>query len=281
MVDRSYGVRQSQFIEQTSMVAGSSLGFFANGYNYQITYDNFLSGLGVTGTIVQDGDVTGVPVLDVQGTVNNIRNLEEGPGVSINVSPSNGITIEHNFTVDATGEPLLQNISDPSPTFVSIVAGTGIDVETSGETIVISNQLASIYGQVYMQGNATATTIASTSTPVKVAGTWTVDIETNFTGTTGGRLTYTGAETQVVRVSAALTLSPVSGANQHISVYVAKGGSVITGSRQQAHITNGADMVIPLTWQLSMATNDYIELFVQNGTATNNITVSRVVLSVH
>lgn len=281
MVDRSYGVRQSQFIEQTSMVAGSSLGFFANGYNYQITYDNFLSGLGVTGTIVQDGDVTGVPVLDVQGTVNNIRNLEEGPGVSINVSPSNGITIEHNFTVDATGEPLMQDIADPDPTFVSLVAGVGITVTTVGTTIEISNDLAAIYGQVYMQGNATATTITSTATPVKVAGTWTADIQTNFTATTGGRLTYTGTETQVVRVSAVLTLSPVSGANQHISVYVAKGGSVIAGSRQEAHITNGADMVIPLTWQLSMATNDYIEIFVQNATSTNNITVSRVVLSVH
>lgn len=281
MVDRAYGVRQSQFIEQTSIPTGSSLGFFNNGFNYQITYDNFLSGLGVTGTIEQDGDVTGTPVLDVQGTVNYIRNLEAGSGVSINVSPQNGIEIEHNFTVDTTGEPLMQNISDPSPIFVSIVAGVGINVTTSGNTIVIDNQLAAIYGQVYMQGNATATTISSTATPVKVAGTWTADISNSFTGTTGGRLTYTGTETQIIRVSAVATLSPTSGSNQHISLYVAKNGTVISGSRQQSHISNGSDMPIAVVWQVSMATNDYIELFVQNGTTTNNIVVSRSVLSIH
>lgn len=281
MSDRAYGVKQSDFTAQTSIPSGSFLGFFANGYNYKISYTNFISGLGVTGTIVQDGAVTGTPVLDVQGTVNNIRNLEDGPGIVTNVSAENGIEISHNFTVDTTGEPLMQNISDPSPTFVSLVAGVGIDIATSGTTIEISNQLAAIYGQVYMQGNSTATVIASTATPVKVAGTWTVDIGSSFTGTTGGRLTYTGAETQVCRVETSLSLDPVSGANQHISVYLAKNGTTIAGSRQMAHISHGAEMNMSLTWQLSLATNDYIEVFVQNGTATNNITVSRAVLSIH
>lgn len=281
MSDRAYGVKQSDFTAQTSIPSGSFLGFFANGYNYKISYTNFISGLGVTGTIVQDGAVTGTPVLDVQGTVNNIRNLEDGPGIVTNVSAENGIEISHNFTVDTTGEPLMQNISDPSPTFVSLVAGVGIDIATSGTTIEISNQLAAIYGQVYMQGNSTATVIASTATPVKVAGTWTVDIGSSFTGTTGGRLTYTGAETQICRVETSLSLDPVSGANQHISVYLAKNGTTIAGSRQMAHISHGAEMNMSLTWQLSLATNDYIEVFVQNGTATNNITVSRAVLSIH
>lgn len=281
MVDRSYGVRQSQFIEETSVPAGSSLGFFNNGYNYQISYDNFLSGLGVTGTIVQDGAVTGVPVLDIQGTVNNIRNLEAGAGISISVSPENGIGITHNFTVSTTGEPLMQSVLSASPTFVSLVAGVGINVNTVGTTIEISNDLASIYGVVYMQGNATATVIASTSTPVKVGGTWTTDITSSFTATTGGRLTYTGTETQVVRIDCALTLSPVSGANQHISAYIAKNGSVVTASRQETHVSNGTDMNMSVCWQSSLATNDYIEVFVQNGTAVNNITVSRIVLSAH
>lgn len=93
MVDRASGVKQSNFTAQTSIVSGSYIGFFANGYNYKISYDNFLSGLGVTGTIEQDGDVTGVPVLDVDGTINKIRNLEAGTGIAIEVSAENGITI--------------------------------------------------------------------------------------------------------------------------------------------------------------------------------------------
>ena len=81
MTDRAYGVKQSDFTQQNSILSGSYLGFFANGYNYKISYSNFLSGLGVTGTIVQDGAVSGTPVLDVQGTVNNIRNIEDGSGI--------------------------------------------------------------------------------------------------------------------------------------------------------------------------------------------------------
>lgn len=281
MTDRAYGVKQSDFTQQNSILSGSYLGFFANGYNYKISYTNFLSGLGVTGTIVQDGAVTGTPVLDVQGTVNNIRNLEDGAGIVTNVSAENGITIAHNFTVDTTGEPLMLNIASASPTFVSLVAGTGVNLTTTGDTIEIEAQQAAIYGQVYMQGNGTATTIASTATPVLVAGTWTVDLSGSFTGTTAGRLTYTGSETQICRVSASLSLDPTSGSNQHISVYVAKNGSTIAGSRQEAHISHGADMNMSVTWQLSLANNDYIELFVQNSTATNNITVSRAVLSIH
>jgi hypothetical protein len=100
MVDRAYGVKQSNFTAQTSIVSGSYIGFFAGGYNYKITYDNFISGLGVTGTIVQDGAVTGVPVLDTQGTVNNIRNLEAGTGINIAVSAENGITISATQNAD-------------------------------------------------------------------------------------------------------------------------------------------------------------------------------------
>jgi len=99
MVDRAYGVKQSDFTQQTSIISGSFLGFFANGYNYKISYDNFLGGLGVTGSIAQDGASTGTPVLDIQGTVNLIRNIEDGSGIVTNVSPENGITIAHNFFV--------------------------------------------------------------------------------------------------------------------------------------------------------------------------------------
>ena len=157
MVDRASGVKQSNFTAQTSIVSGSYMGFFANGYNYKISYDNFLSGLGVTGTIVQSGDALSVPILDVAGTVNTIRNLEAGPGISAEVSPDNCIKISQNFTVDYTGEPLLQNVTADSPTFSSIIAGVGVTVETSGATIVVSTIEAASYGIVTMQGNATAT----------------------------------------------------------------------------------------------------------------------------
>jgi hypothetical protein len=278
MVDRSYGVRQSQFIEETSVPAGSSLGFFNNGYNYQITYANFLSGLGVTGSIDQDGDPAGVPVLDIQGTVNYIRNLEAGAGVSINVSAQNGIEIEHNFTVDSTGEPLMQDVGDPSPTIVSLVAGTGIDIVTSGSTIEISSLEAESYALVSMTGNATVTTIASTATPVKVSGTFTLgDISAGWTGSTNGRLTHTGATSRHV-VNAIVTLDVSSGSNHKISAYIAKNGTIVSVKMTDT-ISSGAPRSIATFANLSLATNDYVEIFVRNESTTDSVIAVNAVLS--
>lgn len=283
MVDRAYGIKQSDFLVQTSVPSGSSLGIFNNGVNYQITYASFLSGLGVTGTIVQAGAVTGTPVLDVAGTVNKIRTLENGSGITCNVSAQNGITVAHNFTVNATGAPLMLNTTATSPTFASLVAGTGISLASASSTITITNSTASAQarGQVYMQGNATATVIASTATPVLVAGTWTVDLSTNMTPTTAGRITYTGTTTQVLTINAALSINPAAGAAQNIQAYLYKNGTAIAGSRIESIISTGVYLSVPLVYQISMATNDYIEIYVQNSTATNNITVSRAVLSIN
>jgi hypothetical protein len=283
MVERTYGVRQSDFEALTSITPGSYFGFFYNGYNYKITYANFISGLGVTGTIVQDGAVTGTPVLDVSGTVNNIRNLENGSGIACSVSAENGITIAHNFTVNSTGSPLMLNTAALSPTFVSLVAGTGITLAAASDTITITNApaAAQVRGQVYMQGNSTATVIASTATPVLVAGTWTVDLSTNATCTTAGRITYTGTTTQILKINAALSLDPASGSNQDLQVYLYKNGAAIAGSRMESKINHGEHKEVSLVYQISMATNDYIEIYVQNSTATNNITVSRAVLSIN
>jgi hypothetical protein len=283
MVERTYGVRQSDFEALTTITPGSYFGFFYNGYNYKITYANFISGLGVTGTIVQDGDVTGTPVLDVSGTVNNIRNLENGTGIACSVSAQNGITVAHNFTVNSTGSPLMLNTTALSPTFVSLVAGTGITLTAASSTITITNTpaVAQVRGQVYMQSNATATVIASTATPVLVAGTWTVDLSTNATCTTAGRITYTGTTTQVLTINAALSLDPASGSNQNLQVYLYKNGSAIAGSRIESKVNTNEHAAVPLVYQISMATNDFIEIYVQNSTATNNITVSRAVLSIN
>jgi hypothetical protein len=129
--------KQSLFPGTDVVQSGSSLGIFSSGVNYQITYDNFIAGLGVTGTIIQDGDPTGAPVLDTQGTVNNIRNLESGSGVNALVSAMNGITIEHNFQ-SGGGVPILSNITADSPTIQGLVAGTGMSISQSSGLITLT-----------------------------------------------------------------------------------------------------------------------------------------------
>ena len=112
--------------------------YFVNGVNYKIPYANFVSGLGVTGSLVQDGASDGVPVLNTQGSVNNIRNLEPGAGISASISAEDGITLKHNFTQDTTGSPVLVNPTATSPAIASIVAGSGISVTAASNNITIA-----------------------------------------------------------------------------------------------------------------------------------------------
>lgn len=278
MTDRAYGVKQSDFTQQNSILSGSYLGFFANGYNYKISYSNFLSGLGVTGTIVQDGAVSGTPVLDVQGTVNNIRNLEDGSGIVTNVSAENGITIAHNFTVNTTGQPLMQDIAAASPMFVSLVGGTGISCTTVGDTIEIASTEAASYASVSMAGNATATTIASTATPVKAAGTFVVgDVSTGWTGATDGRITHTGPTARHV-INALATLDVSSGSNHKISLFIAKNGTVIS-TKMTDTISAGGPRAIATFVNLTLNQNDYLEIFVRNESTTDSVIVVNAVLS--
>ena len=165
MVDRAQGRKKSDFVQQSTVLANSYLDYVVNGTNYKISYDNFVSGLGVTGTIVQEGAVTGAPILDVDGTINNIRNIEDGPGISANISAENGVVLAHSFTQDATGTPIFLNTTADSPTFASLVAGSGINITATDDYVTITSIADQIYGQVTMQGNSTATTIATAGTP--------------------------------------------------------------------------------------------------------------------
>jgi hypothetical protein len=276
MVDNSNGRKKSRFLAQTTVLAGSDMDYFVNGTNYRISYTNLVSGLGVTGSIVTTGLGTASPVLSVDGTINKIRNIENGSGIAANISATDGVEIKHNFTVDATGSPLMLNTAAVSPTFVSLFAGSGISLTATGNVIAISSNDALHYVESFLQTNTTDTVIAATTTPVLIAGTWEFGANTGFTQTSGGRLTYNGSDTAVLTVHASISIEPVSGNNnQDVSVYVAKNGVAIAGTRISAVISNGSPQNLSLSTNQSFATNDYIELFVQNSTSTANLTVVR------
>ena len=236
--------------------------------------------MGVTGTIVQAGAVTAAPILDTQGDINNIRGIENGSGIAANVSATDGVEIKHNFTVDATGSPLMLNTTATSPTFVSLLAGSGITLSAAGNVIAISANDDLAYAESYLQGNSTDTVIASTATPVLIAGTWAFGVNTGFTQTSGGRLTYNGTTTAVMTIHASITLDPVSAANQDLSVYVAKNGAIIAATRISAFISAGLTQNLSLSTNQSFAANDYVELFVRNATSTDNITVASALFGI-
>lgn len=280
MVKRADGRKKSDFVAQDTVLANSFMDYFVNNTNYRISYQNLVAGLGVTGSIVTTGDATGSPVLEVDGTVNKIRNIENGSGIITSISPVNGIKISHNFTANNDGLPILLNTTAASPTIASIVAGSGISVSavnTSG--IKITSIANDIYAQVSMHDNTTLTTINTINVPEKAAGTFVTNGTSNFTSDTTGRLTYTGATTEVISVMASVSIDVV-GVNQKITVYIAKNGIVLPAAKISRVFTAGNIGNVGLFYNVSMTAADYLEVFVSNGTSTNDLTVTDVLFGV-
>lgn len=264
MTIRADGRRKSEFVAKDTVQAGGYLDYVVNGTNYKIAYDNFVANLGVTGSIVQTGAVTGAPVLEIDGPVNRIRNLEGGSGVNVNISAQNGVSLSHSFTANADGLPILLNTTAASPTIASIVAGSGISVtavNTNG--IQITSIADAINAQVSMHGNSTATTISTTSTPVKVAGTFVSGSASSFTVDTTGKLTYTGSTTTTVHLTASVTLDVV-GTNQDLTVHLAKNGTVISAAKISRLVSASNTANVGVFYNVSVATSDYLEVFVSN-----------------
>jgi hypothetical protein len=138
MTNRRPDKKISNFIGNTSLPADAELTFVAGGVNQKIALSDFLAALGVTGTIVQDGDPAGTPVLDVAGSVNNIRNIEPGSGIQAAVSAQNGVALAHDFLQDTVGVPVLINPTASQPTIASLEPGAGISIVQQDEHIEIS-----------------------------------------------------------------------------------------------------------------------------------------------
>jgi len=111
------------------------ISYIDTGTNFTISKANFLTALGVTGTMVQIGDPLGVPTFVPAGTVNQFRTLEAGAGINISTSPLNGALIKHNFTQDLVGVPITTGLTNDSPTFVSFIPGDGMAITRVNDVI--------------------------------------------------------------------------------------------------------------------------------------------------
>jgi hypothetical protein len=150
------------------------------------------------------------------------------------------------------------------------------EVEANG----LSTQKDDVAGGNMYISTPVATTFTTMNTPVKALGTTTSAGLFRVTSPTNNRLTYEGSKTRSFFVSGALSISqPAS--NRFFSFYIAKNGVVIPESRQDIKVANSTDQVsLPISCRVSLAPGDYIEVWVANQTATTDITVQTLNLSI-
>jgi hypothetical protein len=210
----SDGRKKSQFPSLTSVPNGAYFDFVSSGTNYRILDMDFYNALGITGTIVQKGDPTGIAILNKAGTVNEIRNIEAGSGVSASLSGFDGVQLSHNFTPNKDGVPVLTGELDPSPVIRSILAGSGMVVSPEGGGIRLSTSSIPV-------SSKTVGVSSLADLPDPVAGVITLLAETNYLflddinfGTTTLLL---GDKTLITNSSSALVTLTYSGTGTFIT----------------------------------------------------------------
>lgn len=140
-------------------------------------------------------------------------------------------------------------------------------VNFSAGALANGKELGIVYdGMVSMVGNATNTVIATAGTAVKVAGTFVVQSEENFTCDTTGKCVYDGAETIRIPVDAMVDMAPVAGSNIKLALYIAVNGTIIPHSIARVIASSGGSHCINTFWQVDFnpSSGDYCELYVAN-----------------
>lgn len=129
-------------------------------------------------------------------------------------------------------------------------------------------------GMLYMQGNATATTITTQNIWVKVAGDTTGS--TNSTGfdstTNDNRLEYTSTREGLLNLS--FIVSGTGTSTDALEFAVFKNGSIITESTVSTTLGGTSFSNIVGQTIIDFSPNDYFEIFVRNISSTNNVTIT-------
>jgi hypothetical protein len=157
------GTKKSNFIGNTLIPSGTTFDFVTNGQNQKILDSDLYAALNVTGTIVQEGDPSGTPILDKQGATNAIRNITAGFGISAVINPYNGVTFATDFTFNQTGVTLVDNTTASAALWRSIVSGAGVSVVGSAGVITISADITGNIASQLEYFNKSSTKLATPS----------------------------------------------------------------------------------------------------------------------
>ena len=131
-------------------------------------------------------------------------------------------------------------------------------------------------GSLYL--SATATTTVTANTYAKLNGTTTSVSLSDFTMPANNRLTYTGSTTTRFNVLAVVSLQ-AAGSNQTVSIRLAKNGTTDIATQVTARLGNSnLPSVLTTAWNVSLATNDYVEVF---ATSAGNTTLTAAKLELN
>lgn len=240
-------------------------------------------------------DSQGLVITGTIGTVSLSNSLFVGRSSSgniIDLDASCVITsrfrvIYSSMVVDTLGAAINVNASASIPTESYILdtvnfSGSGTYLKgvtnTSNDALFIACKgipNTSVNGQLYMQDNATLTTISISNTFYKVAGTTTASADNQKYTATDNRLTNNATIERKYLISCSLSFTSGNNKVCEFGFYDSKLSTVRTPSRTKS-TSNGSGRAenISFSCVVNHSENDYLEIWCSNTTDTANITVT-------
>lgn len=223
--------------------------------------DSLLQGDGLPGNILY---LTNTAVVTRRIRIDKSAVVDFGATIGINISNSATIPVE-SYILDTV------NFSGGGTYLAGIAFNNNKASFQNCKGIENTREIA----QYYVNNNITPTVISAVNTPVKILGATSASAITQKFIITNNRATYIGSLTRLFKITS--TISLTSGNNNQIGVYIAKNGIELNES--EMYVTaNGSGRAENVTAQtiVQLGTNDYIEIFIENNTITNNIIVTDI-----
>ncbi len=173
-------------------------------------------------------------------------------------------------------------MADTQRSISTLTGTTFVDGQSAGEITAQDDRdmivsLAYPHGHIYKSSGSGSTAIAIANTFYVLDTTNVVTTSThlrNCTSPSNGRITYTGAAACIAYAHATISCD-CGTATQSIRFRFAINGTS-QAATQQMHTSNttaSRPNTVSISGLLSLTTNDYVEVFVTNATATNAVVV--------
>ena len=244
----------------------NTMGFLNSG---GLTFDGTIGTIGISDTIFENS--TALTSIILPSTLTVTRRFRVNNSSFVSLSGETALNVSTSATIPDEGY-ILNNVNfGGGGTYLTGVQSTDNKARFEG-CRGVSN--SGNIGQYYMQGNSTSTTISTSGTFVKIAGTTSAGsyVEKFDVTTTSNKGVYSGSLTGFYKVE--IVAGCTSGNNKELELAIYKNGVITTPSRSKGTTTGSGKAENIVSHDiLELSTTDYVEAFITNNTGTTNITV--------
>lgn len=184
-----------------------------------------------------------------------------------------GILIGTVFSA-TSGSPVFINRYAPTLTYTGYNFNTAWTVDSPGIPREGDSDSTGDINLIAAVGSSVTTTLGTSGTKVKVAGTTTSNNLFRFTKDGENRITYRGTKTRYFQVSASVSYQ--TNADATLILYIAKQGTVIAETKVYGRPSGGlfstsGIIALPIVGTVQLKTGEYIEIFAERYDGTGNM----------